>query len=216
MILPVSLVIIFNWVMFILIMVSICSHTQGPVTDKKEGSKIKAMQTNFTIAVTLSVVFGLGWALGLAATSLPVKELTLTFQILFSIFVGVQGVLLFLLHGVRNQDIRKVWIQCFAMIGQKSRLTSIISSTKTSSAGPESLRATRNTSGVSTLPRKRDESASTVENTYSQQPYQSSMGGSVAMEVLPASKGQWGQSEGGLQQVSYVDDDEEHIYDDAC
>ena len=216
MILPVSLVIIFNWIMFVLIMVSICGHTQGPVTDKKEGSKIKAMQTNFTIAVTLSVVFGLGWALGLAATSLPVKELTLMFQILFSIFVGAQGVLLFLLHGVRNQDIRKVWIQCFAMIGRKSRLTSIISSTKTSSAGPESLRATRNTSGVSTLPRKRDESASAVENTYSTQPYQSSMGGSVAMEMVPASKGQWGQSEGGLQQVSYVDDDEEHIYDDAC
>ena len=74
--------------MFVLIMVSICSHTQGPVTDKKEGSKIKAMQTNFTIAGTLAVVFGLGWALGLAATSLPVKELTLALQILFSIFVS--------------------------------------------------------------------------------------------------------------------------------
>ena len=50
--------------------------------------------TNFTIAARLAVVFGLGWALGLAATSLPVKELTLTF---------------FALHGVRNQDIRMLW-----------------------------------------------------------------------------------------------------------
>ena len=88
MILPISLVTIFNWIMFVLIMVSICSHTQGPVADKKEGSKVKTMQTNFTIAATLAVVFGLGWALGLAATSLPVKELTFMFQILFSIFVG--------------------------------------------------------------------------------------------------------------------------------
>ena len=175
------------------------------------------MKANFTIAATLAVVFGLGWALGLAATSLPVKELTLTFQILFSIFVGAQGMLLFLLHGVRNQDIRKVWMQCFTAIGRKSRLASMISSTKTSSAGPESLRATRNTSGVSTLPRKKDEHPSAVENTYSTQPYQSSMGSNVAMETVPASKGDWGQSAGGLQQVSFVDgDDEEHIYDDAC
>ncbi len=218
MILPFSLITVFNWIMFVLIMISICSHTQGPVTDRKEGSKIKDFRTHFTIAATLAVVFGLGWALGLAATSLPVKELTLTFQILFSIFVGAQGILLFLLHGVRNQDIRKVWVQCFAAIGRKSRLASFISSTKTSSAGPESLRATRNTPGVSTLPCKKDEYPSAVENTYSKlkRPYQSSMGGSVAMEMVPASKGDWSQSEGGLQQVSFVDGEEEHMYDDAC
>ena len=101
MIVPFILVTIFNWIMFILIMASICSHTKAPVTDKKEGSKINLLKTNFTIAATLAVVFGLGWALGLVATSLPVKELTFTFQVLFSIFVGAQGLLLFLLHGVR-------------------------------------------------------------------------------------------------------------------
>ena len=122
-----------------------------------------------------------------------------------------------MLHGVRNQDIRKVWIQCFAAIGRKSRLVSVISSTKTSSAGTESLRATKNTSGVSTLPRKKDEHQSAVENMYDKQPYQSSMGGSVATEMVQAGKSDWGQSEGGLKQVSFVKgDDEEHIYDDAC
>ena len=201
MIVPFILVTIFNWIMFVLIMASICSHTKGPVTDKKEGSKIKIMKTNFTIAATLAAVFGLGWALGLVATSLPVKELTLTFQILFSIFVGAQGLLLFLLHGLRNQDIRT--------IGRKSHLISVIPSTKTSSTGTESLRATRNTSGVSTLPRKKDEHQSAIENTYSKRP-------DVAMEMVPASKGDWGQSEGGQQQVSFVSGDEEHIYDDAC
>ena len=222
MILPFSLVNIFNWIMFILIMVSICSHAQGPVPDKKQNSKIQAMKTNFTIATTLAVVFGLGWALGLAATSLPVKELTLTFQIIFSVFVGAQGILLFLLHGARNQDIRKVWIQCFAMIGRKSRLVSMLSMTKTSSAGPESLQATRNTSGLSTLPPKKDEhpSESTTENTYSMiQPRQSSMGCSVNVAVVSAGKGDWGQSTGGLQCVTFVDGNEEeegHIYDEAC
>ena len=216
MIMPISLVIIFNWIMFVFIIVSICSHTQSPVTDKKEKFKMKAMQTNFTIAVTLAIMFGLGWGLGLAATSLPVKELTLTFQILFSIFVGAQGVLLFLLHGVRNQDIRKVWIQCFAAIGRKSHLASVISSTKTSSAGPESLQAsTRNTSGVSILPRTRDEYPSSINNTYSKQPYLSSVGDSTAMEMVPAGRGNWGQSKKGLQLVSFVDSNEEHIYNNT-
>ena len=216
MILPFSLVTIFNWIMFVLIMVSICSHTQGPVSDKKEGSKLKAMRTNFTIATTLAVVFGLGWALGLAATSLPVKEITLTFQILFSIFVGAQGILLFLLHGVRNKDIRNIWTRCFTAIGRKSRITSTMFSTKTSSGGPDTLRVTRNTAGVSTLPRKKDECTSAIENTYSKHRYQSSMGGSVAMEMVQSSQGDWGQNVAHPHQYSSVDDDnEEHIYDDV-
>ena len=173
------------------------------------------MQTNFTIAATLAVVFGLGWALGLAATSLPVKELTLTFQILFSIFVGVQGILLFLLHGVRNKDICNIWIQCFAAIGHKSHLANMISSTKTSSAGPETSQVAQNTAGVSTLPHKKDEHSSTIENMYSKHPYQSSMGVGVAMEMIPSNKGDWGQSGGDIQQYSFVNGDEEHIYDDV-
>ena len=194
-------------------MVSINGHTQRPVTGKQEADKIKVMKTNFTIAANLAVVFGLGWALGLAATSLPVKELTLAFQILFSIFVGVQGILIFLLHGVRNQDIRKLWIQWFTMIGRKSRLTSTISSTKTSSAGPQSMRTGDLSSGASTLPRKRDASASTVENTYSKPPYaESSIGGSVAMEMAPASKGPW---QGDQPQPSFVDDNKKHVNDDV-
>ena len=53
---------------------------------------------------------------------------------------------------------------------------------------PVSLQATRNTSGVSTLPRKKDEHQSAIENTYSKRL-------DVAMEMEPASKGDWGQIE---------------------
>ena len=204
MILPFSLVTVFNWIMFVLIMVSICGHTQAPVADKKEGSRTKVIQTHFTIAATLAVIFGLGWSLGLAATSLPVKELTLTFQILFSIFVGAQGVLLFLLHGVRNQDIRKTWIH---IVSHKSCLAHVMRiSTKTSSVALGSLNANRNTAAASTLPRNSDKYPSAVENTYSKQPYQASVGNSVAMNAVLASKDEWDQSEGGLRS------NEEHTF----
>ena len=213
MILPFSLVTAFNWIIFVLIMVSICRHSHNPATNKKEGSKIKALQKKFIIAVTLAIVFGLGWGLGLVATSLPVKELTFTFQILFSVFVGSQGILLFLLYGVRNQDIRNIWIQCFAAVGRKSRFTSVISSIKILSAGPESLRDTKN---KSTLPLKKDEYPSAIESTYSKQPHQSSVGGSIAMEMVSASKDDCGQGEGDIQQVSFEDGKQEHICDDIC
>ena len=107
-------------------MVSICSHSNYPATNKKKGFKIKALQKKFIVA-TLAVVFGLGWALGLVATSRLMKKLTLTFQILFLVFVGAHTILLLLLHGVCSQDIRNVWIQCFAAVGRKLRFTSMIS-----------------------------------------------------------------------------------------
>ena len=112
--------------------------------------------TNFTIAATLAVVFGLGWALGLAATSLPVKELTLTF---------------FALHGVRNQPRHS---HALDPVVYKSHLTDLISSTKTSSAGPQSVHTGGTPSGASILPHKRYASvSSTVQDTYSKQPYTS-------------------------------------------
>ena len=153
MILPFSVIYIFNWIMFFLIITSICCR--GLETDVKDtGSQIKAYKAKFTIAAILAVMFGLGWTLGLAATSVPVKEFSLTFQILFSIFVGAQGVLIFFLHGVRNQDIRKLWKWWLIVLGNKSRLSTILSSFPGSEAG----RTSGDSSDLSTLPRKKDAS----------------------------------------------------------
>ena len=74
----------------------------------------------------MAVMFGLGWGFGLLATSYPVEEVTITFQVLFSIFVGAQGALLFLLHGMRNADARRVWSSSVSSI--MTRLRSIVSS----------------------------------------------------------------------------------------
>lgn len=86
--------------------------------------------------------------------SLPVKELTFTFQILFSVFVGLQGTLLFLLHGIRNKDAHTHWKLCFGL--RKSRLSSITSTTKKSSAGPQNLHGNGSTSCTLTLTQRKD------------------------------------------------------------
>ena len=151
---PFSLVYIANWIMFIIIMASICKHTKG--ADHKKGSNVDSIKKNIIIALTLATIFGLGWGIGLVATSgIPIRKITFTFEILFSLLVGFQGVLIFLLHGIRNKDVRNLWKQCFARIGGKSLLDNILSMTKTSSAGPQSLRSTNSMSGTMSLSQKK-------------------------------------------------------------
>ena len=103
--------------MFIVIMVSLIKHsaTHGDNTDTR-----KLFKRNFIIAVGLAIVFGLGWGLGLTATSSSVEGLTLAFQIIFTIFVALQGVLIFAFHGIRNKDAKQLWKDWFSTILTKS------------------------------------------------------------------------------------------------
>ena len=72
------------------------------------------LRRHFVIALGLATVFGLGWGFGLAATGSSKKEVTFVFQLIFSIFVGTQGVLIFILHGLRSQDARALWKTWFS------------------------------------------------------------------------------------------------------
>ena len=147
-ILPFGLVYVFNWIMFVIIMVSICKHTRSIHDSKGKEGKLKSGRNNLVIAVSLALVFGLGWAIGLAATSLPIKEITYVFQILFCILVGAQGVLIFFFQGVRNKDFRHFWRQIFYTVVHKTRLSSVLTTvtTKTSAGTP-----THHGTGAATL-----------------------------------------------------------------
>ena len=106
---PFAILYVFNLTMFILIMASVCKHSyrrRGITTEK---STFTFVRKNATIAFSLAIVFGLGWAFGLAATSTPSKETTFALQLLFTIFVGCQGLLIFFLHGVRKPEARNEW-----------------------------------------------------------------------------------------------------------
>ena len=85
--------------------------------DKQESSRV--LKQNFIIAVGLSLLFGLGWGFGLTATSSNTKEVTFAFQVIFSLFVGSQGILIFFFHGLRSPDFRQVWQQAFRLQKQK-------------------------------------------------------------------------------------------------
>ena len=130
---------IFDWIMFIVILVSIIKHKRH--LDKNAQSKTdnKYLKDSFIIALSLAVVFGLGWGFGLLATSYPVEAITITLQVFFSIFVGVQGVLLFVLHGVRNSDARNTWKNWFTSFSTTTRLSYVITSTNKAPTKPSNF-----------------------------------------------------------------------------
>ena len=74
----------------------------------------KSHKNQLNMTVGLATLFGLGWGFGLAASSMPIKELTFTFQLLFNIFVGSQGALLFFFHCIRNPEARRQWRMWFS------------------------------------------------------------------------------------------------------
>ena len=130
---------------------------------KDKAKKVQELKKKFVIALSLAVVLGLGWALGLLATSSDSVELTTLFQVLFSIFVGMQGVLIFFLHAIRNADARALWKKCIEDTTKTARRKLLVSTDSTFSGHGDTFSV-----GLSTLPRStltRKEKAP-KENTY--------------------------------------------------
>ena len=115
-ILPIVIIFIFNLVMYIFIIVSVCRRLRG--ASKSSNTKLSYRKLAWT-AVVLSVVFGLGWCFGLAQTSVPqdsgdaARGTLFALQFLFSILVGSQGILMFIFYGLTNKKIREVWKRWF-------------------------------------------------------------------------------------------------------
>lgn len=105
---PFGLIYVFNWVMFAIIMVTLCMHAHKAAATKD--TNIKSMVAkHLIVAVILSLLFGLGWAFGLIGTSSLPEAVHIPAQYIFSIFVGIQGLLIFLLHAVRSPKARDEW-----------------------------------------------------------------------------------------------------------
>ena len=74
------------------------------------------------IAITLSILFGLSWGIGLPATqALHTTAIRDTFSVLFILLTAFQGLLIFLLRCARSTEVVdqwKKWLSC--MMGKQS------------------------------------------------------------------------------------------------
>ena len=166
--------------MYIVILVLFCRHAQRSKADKQQ--KLKIFQ-NFVVAITLAVVLGLGWGIGLLATSHNVQALTITFQIVFSIFVGLQGVLIFLLHGICNADARKLWGDAF-LCQRKARKVYIGPTSTSDTSNRTNLPSSVSTdSGLTTLGHSSKQKPSQIDSSVEQQMETSVFDSEVKLET---------------------------------
>ena len=146
-ILPFTVMNIFNWSLFITIIISVCLKRRT-ATDE-QGKKAKELnKSHMTMTIGLANLCGLGWIFGLAASSMPVMELTFISQLLFSIFVGSQGILLFFFHCIRNPQARNQWKTWFT---NARRMYSVItpSTLKSDSSKSDSTKSSVQVSSLS-------------------------------------------------------------------
>ena len=82
-----------------------------------------SLRQQFLIALTLSILFGLGWGIGLLATQeLHETAVRDTFAALFIILTAFQGLFIFVMHCIRSKEVRKEWTRWVYKIRGKQYL----------------------------------------------------------------------------------------------
>ena len=123
MVVPFLIFYIFNWIIFGVIFVSLIhkrSRSSINETDKK--SKNSFLHQQLIVVASLSVLFGLGWGIGLLATQ-DAHSSEIVRDILSAMFVLItafHGLFIFIMNGLRSKDVRNVWKQWFRLVTRKS------------------------------------------------------------------------------------------------
>ena len=90
---------------------------------------IKKLKQQLMIAIILSVMFGLGWGIGLPATQMLYTTVVRdTFSILFILLTAFQGLFIFILHCVRSTEVVNQWKKWLSYVtgGRSENITSLI------------------------------------------------------------------------------------------
>ena len=111
MVVPVLIIYIFNWTIFFIIIVSLL-HKSCKSDVKK---KVSFICQQLVIVIALSIIFGLGWGIGLFATQdiHNNKIVRDSLAALFVIVTAFHGLFIFIMRCLRSKDVRNVWKQCF-------------------------------------------------------------------------------------------------------
>ena len=103
-----------------------CTLTCNCCCNKEDGDRSTRVKTRHQLiaAVTLSVLFGLGWGIGLIATEgVRTKVVHDLFSVLFIICTAFQGVMVFCLQTLRSKEVRNTWMRLFCRVTRKNITT---------------------------------------------------------------------------------------------
>ena len=101
---PILLVLVFNTIIFIIVIAVLVRHAIRRSNRQQKKFDIIQMMTDITGVVFL---FGLTWIFG-AFTILKADQ---TFQLIFTVTNSFQGFFIFILFCVLNSDVRLVWVK---------------------------------------------------------------------------------------------------------
>ncbi|XP_022103941.1 uncharacterized protein LOC110986402 [Acanthaster planci] len=105
-ILLIGLVLLFNFIIFTLVMRQLTCARKG-INSTTDRSKHQETMRRLQNAVAISVLLGLTWVFGLLSL---VQTANFAFQVLFCVFNSLQGLMIFLLFCVRQQEVRQAWV----------------------------------------------------------------------------------------------------------
>ena len=124
---PFGFIYIMNWVIFILILASLLCRPNVRKETNNSGN-IRKLKENFMIALGLSLLFGMGWAVGLLASSGLPPAVRHPAEWIFTLASAFLGVYLFILYILRSAEARKFWKRLFFCLHKKKRAVSFSSS----------------------------------------------------------------------------------------
>ena len=107
---PILAIILFNCVVFSIIVGVLIRHKRRSKLAFKSSSKLKERGSNIRLMISIigiMFIFGLTWLFG----ALTVDKASLSFQVLFVIFNSLQGFFIFLFFCVLGRDGRELWLE---------------------------------------------------------------------------------------------------------
>ena len=130
MVVPFLIIYLFNWIVFFIIIVSLIRKKYLSNIKSKKDTKTLFLHQQLIIAITLSVLFGLGWGIGLFATqdihtNKTVRDILAA---LFVVFTAFHGLFIFIMQCLRSKDVRNSWKICFFGVTRRD-INEITSST---------------------------------------------------------------------------------------
>ena len=143
---PFGVIYIMNWVIFILIFASLLCRPNVKNETSSSGN-LRKLKENFMIALGLSLLFGMGWAIGLLATSDLPDAVRYPAEWVFTLTTAFLGVYLFILYVVRSPEARKLWKRW--LLCQRKKAANGVS--KSSNSSPSKSRFGTMTSAIISL-----------------------------------------------------------------
>ena len=125
MVVPFLIIYLFNWVVFFIIIVSLRKKQS---TTKSRNKVCTFLHQQLIGAIVLSILFGLGWGIGLFVTQDIHTNKTVQdgLAALFVVFTAFHGLFIFIMHCLRSKEVRTTWKRLCFVVTRKdiSELTS--------------------------------------------------------------------------------------------